>query len=227
VELWNHQAASRGLVIPMTVALMESQVLAKPYFHPENLLVAVEDGKVVGSVHLVLQSPWQEETSEAATVPLLNVAKSDSMQEVENALLETAEALIVESGGREIYLGGTDLPGPFYFGLIGGSCNRGVSSKDSHLMDLSERHGFALSGSWSVFQRTLRGFRAPVDRNQIAARRSLNVTREDDPVFQSFREACIFTHQHRTFYQLTKKASGEVIASLTVVQMELLAICVA
>jgi len=205
----------------MTVALLESQVLAKPYFRPEDLLVAEENGKVVGSVHLVYPAPWPvDKAQDAAIIPLLNVAKGDAMQVVEDHLLESAETRIAMRGAQVIYLGGTESPGPYYFGLVGGSCNRGVSSKDSRLMDLSERRGYTLAGSWSVFQRTLRGFRAPVDRNQIAARRSLNVTREDDPVFQNFQEACIFTHQHRTLYQLTKKLGAEMVASLTVVQME-------
>ncbi|MEW4453699.1 hypothetical protein AB1L30_13580 [Bremerella sp. JC817] len=222
VELWNHQPVSRGLAQPMTIALLEAQVFAKPYFLPANLLVAEVDGKIAGMAHLVPDGPLVEEGKrlETANIPILLSANIPESAAVEDALLTACEARMAEFTGRAMLLGGTAEPGPFYFGLAKGSCNRGTLVTDTRMNELAARHGYVASTRWAICHRTLRGFRPPVDRNQIAARRALNVVREDDPPFRSYHEACIYMHHHQTRFSLVKKLGCEVLAQLTIVQME-------
>lgn len=206
----------------MAVTLLEAQVFAKPYFQPKNLLIAEMEGKLAGMAHLVLGGPLLGEDlrSEIANLPIVLAANIPEAAEVEDALVQAAEAIVRETSATSMLLGGTADPGPFYFGLAKGSCNRGALVSDTRMIDLAARHGFDHSQSWRVFSRTLRGFRPPVDRNQIAARRSLNVMREDDPPYQSYRDACIYMHQHLTRYSLVQKQNSEELVHLTVVQME-------
>ncbi|MBA2115163.1 hypothetical protein HOV93_23350 [Planctomycetes bacterium FF15] len=206
----------------MAVTLLEAQVFAKPYFQPKNLLIAEIEGKIAGMAHLVPVGPLlpDELRAEIANVPIILAANIPEAAEVEDALFHAAVEIVREMSASSILLGGTTEPGPFYFGLAKGSCNRGALVSDTRMIELAERHGFDHSESWQVYSRALRGFRPPVDRNQIAARRSLNVMREDDPPYSSYRDACIYMHQHRTRYSLVQKQDSQELAHLTVVQME-------
>lgn len=206
----------------MTVALLEAQVFAKPYFQPQNLLVAEADGKIVGMAHVVPEGPLVESDGrgETANIPLILAANIPEATQVEDLLVDRAEEIARESGAKLLLLGGTSEPGPYYYGLSKVSCNRGALASDTRLMELAQRHEFSPSTCWKVYSRALRGFRPPVDRNQIAARRSLNVQREDDPPFASYREACIFMHYHLTRYALVQKAGGQELTRLTVAQLE-------
>lgn len=206
----------------MAVALLEAQVFAKPYFQPKNLLVAEIDGKIAGMAHLVPDGPLlpDEVRPEMANLPIVLAANIDAAAEVEDALIQAAESRLQDTSANSLLLGGTSEPGPFYFGLAKGSCNRGALVSDTRMLELASRHGFTQGAGWKVCDLALRGFRPPVDRNQIAARRSLNVVREDDPPYASYREACIYMHQHRTQFSLVQKQGGPQLAHLTVVQME-------
>lgn len=206
----------------MTVSLLEAQVFAKPYFDPRNLLVAESEGRIVGMAHLLPKSPWPEKSQhpQEASIPLLLASPVADSTEIEDALMQAAETRFAEEGAGKIQLGGVNDAGPFYFGLASGSCHRGMPVTDERLTDLAERHGYAVASAWVVYELTLRGFRPPVDRGQMAARRSLNVLREDDPPFANFREACIFIDQHRTVYSLVQKLNGTELAHLTLVEMD-------
>lgn len=206
----------------MTVALLEAQVFAKPYFQPQNLLVAEEDGKIVGMAHLVPDGPLvaSEARGETANVPIVIAANVDNAAEIEDVLFQAVESRVRDSEAKVLLLGGTSEPGPFYFGLAKVSCNRGALVSDPRMMNLAERNELSPSTAWRVYSRALRGFRPPVDRTQISARRSLNVLRDDDPPFGSYREACIFMHQHRTRYTLVQKQDGAELARLEVVELE-------
>ena len=222
MELWNLQPAVRGLAQPMTVSLLEAQVFAKPYFDPRNLLVAESEGRIVGMAHLLPKSPWPKESHHrhVGSIPLLLATSAADSTEIEDVLIQAAESRLIAEGARQIQLGGVNEPGPFYFGLASGSCHRGIPVTDERMTQLAERHGYAVATAWVVYELTLRGFRPPVDRGQMAARRSLNVLREDDPPFANFREACTFIDQHRTVYRLVQKLNGTELAHLTLVEMD-------
>lgn len=206
----------------MTIALMEAQVFAKPYFQPQNLLVAEIEGKIVGMAHLVEYGPLlsAEFHAEVANIPMILAGNIPNAAEVEDRLVEECERRVRETSTQLLLLGGTHEPGPFYFGLAKGSCNRGAMVSDQRMIDLAERHSYEATHSWKVCNRALRGFRPPVDRTQIAARRALHVLREDDPPYTSYREACIFMQYHQTRYTLVQKLSGQRLAQLKVVQMD-------
>jgi hypothetical protein len=70
-------------------------------------------------------------------------------------------------------------------------------------------------------QRTIHGFRPPVNREQMTARRLYSVLLEDDPVSQLWSEACLFAQKLRTRFVLTQKHDPAPIASVTFVQLDL------
>jgi len=198
----------------MTLQQLEVEVLSKLYFDPDNLIVATDDGQVVGMVHVVPGLPWDE--SPVGYIPMLNVESPDA----EAQLMEAAEQRLISLQFETVLLGGFELPGPYYFGLIGGSCNRGILASDQKFLNLAESRGYQLKTSWTTFERSLKGFRPPVDRGQIAARRSKNVRREDDAPYASWEEACIYLNSHRVQFTLCNKADSINLATITAVQMD-------
>ena len=51
VEVWNESFSSRGIARLRHPSIIERHVTSKPYFDPTGLIVAHEDGKLVGFVH--------------------------------------------------------------------------------------------------------------------------------------------------------------------------------
>src|SRR4051794_15510490 len=51
LEVWNACCTSRGAAPFRVTTLLEYFTFAKPYFDPAGMILAVEDGKVVGFVH--------------------------------------------------------------------------------------------------------------------------------------------------------------------------------
>ena len=50
-DIWRTHAGRRGLMQPMTAALLEELVLSKPYFDPQGLIVATDGNHPVGFAH--------------------------------------------------------------------------------------------------------------------------------------------------------------------------------
>lgn len=219
-ELWNHQSQSRCLAQPMTTALLETHVLAKPYFEAENLLVAEEEGEVVGFVHVAccLRGP---ETAKKGIVAMLMTSKSPPRKRIQDHLLAAAEDRLRQLGSTTAYFYGNGDFAPFYFGLYGGSGNRGVVASDPRCLEIAARNDYHTELVWSVMQRTIHGFRPPVNREQMTLRRAYIVIMEDDPVSPVWSEACLFAQKLRTRFILTKKHDPTPLTSVTFAQLDL------
>jgi len=219
-ELWNHQSQSRCLAQPMTTALLEMHVLAKPYFEADNLLVAEEEDKVVGFVHVAccLRGP---ETAHQGIVAMLMTSKSPHRRRIQDQLLLAAEQRLGQLGATTAYYYGNGDFAPFYFGLYGGSGNRGVVASDPRCLEIAVRNDYHTELVWSVMQRTIHGFRPPVNREQMTLRRAYIVVMEDDPVSPVWSEACLFAQKLRTRFILTKKHDPTPLTSVTFAQLDL------
>ena len=51
VAVWNRQSPSPRRLSLLNCTLLDQHVLAKPYFDPRGLIVAVEGERIVGFVH--------------------------------------------------------------------------------------------------------------------------------------------------------------------------------
>lgn len=191
--LW--QAAELGPLAmqPISPALLETSVFSKPFFDREGLIVAVDDGEVVGFVHAGF-SPNLDRTAlnhAEGSIVMLVVPAHAHDHEIAAGLIEAARSYLHQHGVTMVMAGGAPRMGGFYLGLYGGADLPGILDSS-----LAMQHGFADSGfvehdRIAVMRRPLAGYRPPIDRVQVAIRRSTLLTAIDEPDRRSWWEAAI------------------------------------
>jgi len=191
-EIWSTQPPQRGLAQPMTVAMLEALVLAKPYFDREGLIVAVEDGRPVGFV-VAGFGPTEDEQNLShrfGVISLVMVREDCKRRGIGRALLEHGEKYLHEHGAQVIYGGGIYPLNPFFRGLYGGSELPGVLDSAPYSRRLFESCSYRPIDHCLILELTLANFRAPVDRQQLQVRRATRIETVDDPPSRSWWEAC-------------------------------------
>ncbi len=103
---------------PMSAALLESLVLAKPTFDRYGLILAVEDGKPLGFVHAGFGSTADEcgVSQEIGVISMLMLRLPDAPPSVADELLRRGEEYLQLKGAKRIMAGGSQGSNPFYLG---------------------------------------------------------------------------------------------------------------
>jgi ribosomal protein S18 acetylase RimI-like enzyme len=123
-------------------------------------------------------------------------------------LLEHSEAYLRSQGAQVLYAGGIQPLNPFYFSLYGGSELPGVLSSDHRALDAFQAGGYREIDQVAILNRELRGFRAPIDRRQMAVRRQYEVSVDPEPPYGAWWDACNYAHLARTLITLRRKSDG-------------------
>ncbi len=227
VDIWRSHSACRGLVQPMSVALLDEYVLSKPYFDRRGLIVAVDGDDVaqqmpVGFVHAGFGANASGDDIDMATgvVSMLMTHPLDVRAEIERELLGHAEAYLAERGAKRILLGGVGRNCPFYLGLYGGSAMPGVLDSDESLLALAKAavdgdgaaRGYRATGRRTVWHRELATLRPLVDRTQMQIRRRANAESTFDPPAECWWDACVYGPVDRTRFDLVGRDDAAVWA---------------
>ncbi|MFB3883171.1 MAG: GNAT family N-acetyltransferase [Armatimonadota bacterium] len=118
VSLYNGETSFERHIAPLTTELFLALVEAKSYFDPSGLLVAQEQGEVVGWVHACVApatEPWHDPQKRAASIRLL-IYPRDRLR-VGAALVAEATDWLGKSGQQELEAGSCRSGYPFYRGL--------------------------------------------------------------------------------------------------------------
>ncbi len=222
-EIWRGQPPQRGLMQPMSVAILERFVLSKPIFDRRGLIVAVEGDAIVGFAHAGF-GPTADQasltTAQGATALVLLRAETELA--VAGELVGRAEDYLRTLGARTLHGGGSLLLAPFYFGLYGGSELSGVLESDERQQAIFGDSGYRAGVRSLVLQRDLADFRPPIDRQQIQIRRQTAVEMFADPPTTTWWEACVFEPFDRTRAVLVDRG-GSVLAAVNFWNMETMA----
>lgn len=215
-SVWSSQPPLRGRLPRLTSSILEQHVLSKPYFDPRDLIVAADERRVIGFVHVgflpsveVAQVRRQE-----GIVCQLQVLPGPDRLEIASRLFESAVMRLQETGARTLLAGGIGIHAPFYLGLYGGSQLPGVLTDDTLLNEVARRANFAEFRPVSIWQRELSGFRPPIDRDVIALRRQYQIHRSDDYVAKDWRDACAFGWTEPLLVKLVSPSSRTEFATL-------------
>jgi ribosomal protein S18 acetylase RimI-like enzyme len=157
VELWNQVFESSGAVLLPGTSLLELHVLAKPYFDPEGLQLAVEDERIVGFAHAGF-GPNALETELSTNVGvtcLVGVHPAVRRRGIGRELLRRSEAYLRRRGATEIYAGPSPRRNPFYLGLYGGSDSAGALASDAAADPFLARCGYRPNQTFEVWERRL------------------------------------------------------------------------
>lgn len=225
VEIWRRQPSLRGLAQPMTTALFDQHVLSKPYFDRQGLILAWDEDRPVGLIHAGF---GPDETGaglshERGVICMLMAAPHERQSEISAELVQRGESYLRQQGAAEVLGGAVDPLNPFYWGLYGGTELPGALATDSLAQESFAAAGFGEFQKVLILQRGLSGFRPPVGRKQILARRNYVVEPQFDPAPESWWEACLTAFASRVRFVLRQKSTDEVCGHATYWDVEPLA----
>jgi len=209
--VWRSQPPSRNLLQPMSPALLERHVLAKPFFDRDGFIVAEKDDRLVGFVHAAFgpRPDLEDLDQKVGLTNFLLVVPDVEWNSVAAELLRHSEDYLRRRGAQTLYAGAVPPVSPYYLGLYGGCQQRGVYRSDKAWLALYENHGYQQEDNWLVLQRDLMGFRPQINRQQMAIRRGHVLDAVFDPPTHSWWEACTLGETERTCFYLSRKGQTQ------------------
>jgi ribosomal protein S18 acetylase RimI-like enzyme len=127
-------------------------------------------------------------------------------EQIGDELLRGCEAYLRRRGATTILGGGSADLRSFYLGLYGGSDLPGILDSSTAMRRLFERAGYETADRVAVLRRKLQGFRAPVNRLQLAIRRNTVLRAIDEPTRRTWWEAATTTGIALRRYELLNQA---------------------
>jgi ribosomal protein S18 acetylase RimI-like enzyme len=224
-EIWRSQAAQRGLMQPMSAAIFEDLVLANSIFDRLGLILAVDQSRPLGFIHVGFGTTPDEShlSTELGVISMLLVRAPEPDPAIASELLRLGEQYLAAHGARAIIAGGARRADPFYLGLYGGSELAGLLNSDAESQVMYRAHGYQEVDRLRVLQRDLAGFRPLVDRQQMQIGRRTQLSTLPDPPTRTWWEACTLGRFERTLFTLETREAHAVVAHAMFWNMEPLA----
>jgi predicted N-acetyltransferase YhbS len=224
-EIWRSQPPLRGRFAQVNAHLFERYVFAKPYFDRLGLIVADEEGTCIGFVHAGFgpSATLDRLSADFGALCTVQVEERSDRESIANRLIQEGENYLRNAGVKQIVAGGVFPIVPFYLGFYGGSRLPGVLVDDQLQVDRFQQAGYQEKGRVRILQIRLADFRPTVNRQQLANRRSHQVTAAFDPAADSWWEACTLGWSDRIRFHLIDKDSGSYWGQVTFWDMEPLA----
>ncbi len=220
-DAWRAAALGQSAVQPMTTSVLEAAVFSKPYFDRQGVIVAVDEGRVLGFAHAGFGPTADRvaiDTSSGSTL-LVVVVPHGAEQEIGDELLRRSEAYLRERGATRLIGGGNGHFRGFYLGLYGGSDLPGILDSSPAMQQVFLRAGYRNCERVTVLRRSLDGFRVPVNRLHMAIRRKTVMHVIDEPERRSWWEAATTTGVALRRYELRNK-ERELLGSATFWDMQ-------
>lgn len=219
---WNEAVSGRGAAALRNTSLLEYLVLAKPYFDPTGLHVAVVEGILAG---------WALAgfgTNAAGTgldfsrgvICILVVLPSYRRQGIGTELLRRSQGYLRERGAREVLAGPMAPLNPFTFGIYGGCQSPGFLDSDRTIGPFLQRHGYRVVDTQLVLQRHLdRPFNV-IDGRFPALRRRFEVKQLPRRGTAGWYQECVRGPLEIEGFRLEEKGTGRVVGRALVWEMD-------
>lgn len=152
VQAWNEMFTSRGCVPLQSANYLDRFILAKIYFDPAGLIIAEEDGVILGFAHAGMAldiSPRRGVTC------ILGVRPASRRRGIGSELLSRCEQYLRKRGAEVLCVGEVGLRCPFYLGLYGGSDSPGILATDTLAEPFLLKRGYHIGQRVRVMQRDL------------------------------------------------------------------------
>jgi GNAT superfamily N-acetyltransferase len=215
-EIWRNQPPQRGIMQPVSAALLEQLVFAKPYFDPEGLIIALADDTPVGFIHAGFGASDEQSAidTDTGTTYLLMLRADRREATLADELLARAEEYLRGRGAKVIYAGGIRPQNAFYLGLYGGSELPGILASDPVAHQALRCRGYREIDRVHILQLELANYRPPFSREQRQLRRELSLTEIASPATASWWEACTRCAFERIHFVLAPVGGGGPMASV-------------
>lgn len=222
VSLWNQSFAGSTAVQFRTSTPLEHFIFAKPYFDPAGLIVALEDGEVVGFAHAGF-GPNAAQTAlshEVGVVCMIVVHPSHRRKGIGSELLRRGEGYLQSKGAQIICAGPMRPFNPFYFGLYGGADSPGFLTSDPGTELFLTRNGYRVEESCQVLHRTLSGAISTIDPRFMHLRRRFEIFFALQTGIVSWWQECVLGPLELLEFRVKERTTAQTVARATVWEME-------
>lgn len=221
--LWQECRLGRGAIDGLTPEILDTLVLAQPYFDPPGLVVAVDGRRIVGFAHAGF-GPSADESSldfSSGVICAVLVHPEYRRRKVGSALVERAEVYLRERGATEIHAGPSPGRDPFYVGLYGGVRPVGFLESDADAAPFFEALGYRLVERHGVFERDTSEALDPMHFRLLTIRRNMQLAAVPAPEPATWWWMTRFGRLDSARFLLVPKTSGPAVAAITAVGLEL------
>jgi ribosomal protein S18 acetylase RimI-like enzyme len=215
-ELWNRGVPEAGSVRPLTPHEFDEMVFGKIHFEADGLILAEDEGKLVGFVHAgfgpqALDGHSHRLDRQMGTVAMLVVDPDRDDQALEQGLMTQAEDYLLNAGAQVVYAGGQSELSSFYWGVYGGSESSGILDHHPAFRRAAIDRGYDSVATTALLEVDLA---APEirDPKSTLIRRQTRLDVIGDALPAHWWEASAIGHAQITRYRLVTKADGRELA---------------
>jgi ribosomal protein S18 acetylase RimI-like enzyme len=201
LSLWRKSQlrGNRAKLTPLTMGILQSQILGIPFFDPHSIWLAFADGDAVGYIHTCL-SPNESRsgfTNESGHICFIAIDPSYNDAVVcARVLIRAGTQYLREHNVKEIFAGSLRQPlysPPFYTGFYGGAETIGFFDSDIHIARGFLDSGYHAKTNTVRYALKLSGYTPPVTINTIEWRQNLTLM-FTSPTPSNWWEACSIAH---------------------------------
>jgi len=183
--------------VPISLPVLEDDVLNMPYFDNRGLFLAFDNGFLVGFAHTFFgpnrnKSNLNPETGVIHLV--ITVPTYPDPVELNRRLVEHCEEYLKNKGAKVIFGGPPRTCVAFYSGLYGGSEPIGIYESDEALIAAYQNLGYQVLYNTLQLTNDLRNFQIPFTPKSVPWRRKLTVHYFNDPPMENWFQACMTSH---------------------------------
>ncbi len=225
VQIWNEALTGRSAAILQGTTPLDYFVLAKPYFDPKGLILAIDGVTPVGFAHAGFgpDDSGQRLSTEQGVICMVVVRPSHRGRGIASQLLRHAEAYLRSKGAQTIFAGPMRPLNPFYWGIYGGSEAAGFLASDPSAEPFLRANGYVVWDRCLVMNRSLDPMPPVVDPRFPLLRRKVEVQITPASSNQRWYDACLRSNFEMLLFQLKEIDTGEHVAQATVWDMDMFA----
>lgn len=222
VRLWNASYHGRGVATPITPDIFDTAALVQTYFDPRGLIVAEQEEKLVGFVHVgfCVNAEHTALDYRQAVICAIVVDPAERHLMIGSQLLEQAREYARSRGAEVLFAGPSPERDPFYTGIYGGSRPSGFLESHETLGPFLLQQGFTEYERHLVYQKDLQRSRDPVNFRLMAIRRQMELRLTDQP---SQADWWWFVRMGRYDYlrfEMYPKGGGAPVAGVSVIGLD-------
>jgi len=222
VRLWNQAGLGSGAALHLTNDVsFDMMNYSQPYFDNNGLIVACDNGRIVGFVHAGFgcESDGNSLDRRQGVICAVVVHPEYRRQGIGRELVQRASIYLRERGAESIDAGPAPQRDPFYFGLYGGPRPAGFLQSDESAAPFFEAIGFHPVEQYLITSRKMSD-RDPINFRLTTIRRKWELALVDTPDPCPWWWSCRYGRLDALFCVLVPRGGGQPVAGLTVVGLD-------
>jgi ribosomal protein S18 acetylase RimI-like enzyme len=220
-RLWRECGLGPGAAAGCDQDAFETCVFSQPFFDPDGLIVAEQDGRLIGYVHagFGVRADGSQIDRNVGSVCAVMVMPDHRRQGIGRELVSRAESYLKSAGAADLRAGPAYPVDGFYFGLYGGSQPAGFLKSDPLADPFFRALGYQPFQRYAQYERRLSHSRDPIGLRLLAVRRSTRLAAADERD-HSWWWTTRAGRLDALELALVTKAGGELVGRVTVVGLD-------